>query len=110
MTGSIMREIEEQIIRRLVQDSMDAGYRIGVDDGCQEGKLVLEPTTKVDEVMAALFSVDEEHLIYIDEEGKRVSWVFLVHGNSGWDVISDHGTRLEHVMKGADELIEKFSK
>lgn len=103
------KEVEIEIIRRLVQDSMDAGYRIGVDDGGGEKNPALAPTTRVDEVMAALFSVDEDRLFYVDEEGKRAGWVLLVHGNCGWDVIADYTVSLEHIMGGATEISNRHS-
>lgn len=107
MTGNIMREIETKIITALVREALDAGYHIGVDDG---NEMVLSPSTKVDSIIGALFSVDEEHLVFFDEEGKKKGWVFLVHGNGGWDVISDNTTNLEHVMGEADKLSDHYSK
>ncbi len=92
--------IEWQIIKRAVQDLLKAGYQVSVDDGRTE------PSTDVEKIMDALFSVDEEYLIVTHPHNKS-SWIFLVHGN-GIDVISDYGTSLDAVLKGALDLAERL--
>lgn len=107
MTGSIIREVETKIIKALVREALHAGYHIGVHDG---EEMALKPCAKVDTIIGALFSVDEEHLIFYDEEGKKAGWVLLIHGNSGWDVIADHTVNLEKVMGKANKLSEHYSE
>ena len=99
--------IEWQIIKRAVQDLLKAGYQVSVDDGgdsYENGRT--EPSTDVEKIMDALFSVDEEYLIVTHPHNKS-SWIFLVHGN-GIDVISDYGTSLDAVLKGALDLAERL--
>jgi hypothetical protein len=97
--------IEFIIVEQLVKDSLAAGYQIGVHDG---EEFALKSSDDASAIMAALFSVDEERLIYW-KDGKGAGWVFLVHGNDGWDVICDYSMSLEHVMKGADKLSDIYA-
>lgn len=104
MTSVAMRRhVERQIIRRLVLDAFSAGYLISVDNGEEEFTIM----DRVKPVLDACFSVDEEHLHFY-KDGRKVGWVFLVYGNSGYDVISDYSTNLEPIMAGADRLTEKY--
>lgn len=100
-------EIERQIIVLLVEDLLEAGYEISVNDG-EETTL----TCSTDEVaiFAAMSSTDEDRLLL--STGGRVegwvAWIRLIYGN-GADVISDNTTNIpEAVFERANELAERF--
>jgi len=64
MTMNVQRrqEIERQIIERLVQDALAAGFQITVDDGGEEPSL--KRSTDPDAIMAAVMLTDEDFLYY----------------------------------------------
>ncbi len=100
-----MRQImERRIASVLIRDALAAGYTISVYDG---EETTLKQSTSRKDILAAMFSVDEEFLFFY-KDGKRVGWVQFVLGNSGWDVISDYTTNLEHIMTGATKMSEKY--
>lgn len=80
------QEIEREIVTALVRQGLREGYTISVSNGGPG----YEIRQSADEaaIMAALFATDDEHLYY-HKDGKRVGWVWLVHGN-GWCVIADN--------------------
>lgn len=97
--------IERRIVRKVVRDSLAAGFALSVDDG---GNEIAGPYTKTGDLYKALMETDDDRLIFI-KDGKEVGWVRFVYGNDGWDVISDYTVNLEEVLKGANELSEKLS-
>lgn len=98
--------IERRIARRVIRDAVAGGYTLDVFDG---EETVLRNSTKEREILKAMFSVDEERLIF-RKDGARVGWVFFVYGNSGWDVICDYTDKpeVEEILKGANELADKL--
>lgn len=100
------RHIERRIVNRLLTDAIGAGYAVSVNDG-QE--VVVRESVQVKVIMAAMFSVDDEYLLF-RKDGKLVGWARLIYGNSGWDVIADHSTDLEPVMRGANILADRLSR
>lgn len=97
-------EMESLVIGRAIQDLLAAGYAISVDDGGDE--LALQPSTDAKAILEALFSVDQEHLCVSKVGTSFRGWVFLVHGNDGWDVISDYTTNLEEALQGTNALAD----
>jgi hypothetical protein len=98
--------VERAIIRRAITDVLAAGYLVRVHDG---EDWACEPTLDLGVLMAAIMATDEEKLVVYRHDSKGAKWVphgwiFLVHGNDGWDVINDYTTNLEDVLKGATEL------
>ena len=106
MTVAMRQRVERRIARRVVKDALAAGFSLNVNNGGDTNELSL-PSVKSKEILGAMFATDEEHLIFY-KEGKGVGWVWFVYGNDGWDVVCDYTTNLESVMKGADELAEKY--
>ncbi len=107
MSVKMRQEVERKIAEALIQEALDAGYSISVNNGGDDDEI--DPSTKKDVILNAMFATDEEHLFFYDEEGKRKGWVFLVYGNDGWDVISDYTTNLGHVMNEANKISEHYS-
>lgn len=106
MTRAIRELAETQVILPFVEDAVAAGYTLGVYDGEEQ---VLPPTSDPPAVMAALFSVDEEY-ITVCRGGKPVGWVYLVHGNGGWDVVSDYTTNLAPLMARSIAAADRLSR
>jgi hypothetical protein len=103
-------EVERQIIVLLIEDLLGAGYSVGVNDG---EETVLTPTRDEARIFAALFTTDEDFLLF-RKDGTECGpkdadgWVRLIYGNRGY-VISDYTTNLdEGVLARASELGERF--
>lgn len=104
MTVKMRQHVERMIARRLINDGLNAGYTISVNNGEDQ----TDPMDRLKLVLDEMFQTDEEHLVF-HKDGKQVGWVYFVYGNGGWDVISDYTTNLEHIMRGAESLSDKFS-
>lgn len=107
MSVKMRQEVERKIAEALIQQSLDAGYHISVNNGGDEDEI--KPSHDKKKILDAMFATDEEHLIFYNEEGKRVGWVYFVYGNSGWDVISDYTTNLDHVMSEANKVSDHYA-
>lgn len=92
----IRQAVERIIISRLVDELLASGYKIQVHNGED-----VECDYTVDKVaiMKALFTTDEDVLNVVHKDGPGTeSFVHLVYGNSGCDVMSDYGVSLEAVV------------
>lgn len=101
----MIRQVEKLIAKRVIADALAAGFALGVNDG---EETVLENSTNPDAVLAAMFSTDDDHLLFY-KDGKRVGWVRFIYGNSGYDVVNDYTVNLEPVMVGATKLADEWS-
>lgn len=109
MSVKMRQRVERLIVRRFILDAKAKGYLFNVDNGGDEYELS-EPTNNVPKVLAAMFATDDERLyVFEPKEDKPFAWVYLVYGNSGWDVVNDYTANLEDVMTGANELADKYS-
>jgi hypothetical protein len=106
MTVQTRQSIERQIIERLVQDALAAGFQITVDDGGDEPSL--KRSTDPDAIMAAVMLTDEDRLYYSQPGQPIQGWVFLVYGNGGWDVVTDYTTNLEALLAGANAEADRL--
>jgi hypothetical protein len=95
--------LERKIVRKIAQAMLAAGYSVSVDNGEER----FEPSRKLSEILDRCFSVDEEHLIAYRADGSRVGFVFLVYGNSGFDVVNDYSMALEELMDPINEYADK---
>lgn len=77
---------EKRIAAALVEGSLKRGYAISVNDG--EEWVVRRSTDKV-EIMASMFSTDEDYIHLRTASGEKVGYFYLVYGNCGHDVVSD---------------------
>jgi hypothetical protein len=114
-------ETERQIVVRLVDSLLDAGYSVGVHDGEEH---VLRPCRSRSEIFAAMSTTDEDYLIFEREvhpgnlrlvhgtpvvDTKVCGWIRLIYGN-GCDVLSDYTTNIdESVLKPALDLADQFA-
>lgn len=101
-------EIERQVLVPLVEDILAAGYAIAVWDG---DNFAIKASRDEETIFAAMASTDEDRL-YLYEPGKdgaRLGWIYLVYGNSGWDVVSDYTTNIpESVFARSNAVAERF--
>jgi hypothetical protein len=97
-TTTILKTVER------MRGSSITGYTIDVFDGEDYS---LKDSADVEAILGAMFSTDDDRL-YLCKGGKSVGWVWLIYGNSGWDVISDHTISIEDVLRGAVKLSEEM--
>jgi hypothetical protein len=104
------RYLEKAIARKTIEVMVDAGYFVSVYDG---EAIACKYTQNVDEALAAMMSVDEEHLNVAklneavgpnEKPYRRIGNVFFVYGNDGYDVINDHSISLQPQM----DIVEAF--
>lgn len=113
------QEVEKKVVGKLVDDILKAGHRIAVslERGYDVEDMLIGSTDK-EKIMKAAFEGDECHLfiqyatgpLLRNEKVTSKGWVFLVFGNSGFDVISDYTVNVEKLVKGANELGYKLEE
>jgi len=79
-------ETEGRICSRLVKHALASGYTVSVHDS-EEWTVI--KSTSYREIMEALFTTDQETLLFRDKDGNRLGTVLLVYGNDGYDVMAD---------------------
>ena len=115
----IIESMERQIIKALVTEAFKRGFtKIIIDNGGDDELLLLmvlvksmaqrEQITCTDtkEVMASIRQTDEEHMFFVHPDSPKMSWVFLVYGNDGYDVIADHSSSLNEMINTIQPLID----
>lgn len=105
MNVKARQAIERRIVSRIVRDAIAAGYLVSVHDGMET---TVRRSQEHKRIMVATATVDEETLFIYEVTGKCIGRVFLVYGNSGWDVVCDYSVSLEHILVGATALAEKI--
>lgn len=100
------RRIEiEKIIREALVDLLLAdGYELAVDNG-----EYVSGFTKNPEITKKMLGDTDEESLLTRKDGHKSS-VFLVYGNSGWDVICDYGISLEPVIEKLETMQDQFEK
>jgi hypothetical protein len=101
-------DIEKRIYSRIVKDALSLGFNVSVHDG---EEYALKHSTKYSDIMGAGFSTDADALVIYDND-KRLGFVSLVYGNSGYDVISDYTAteEMESLLQGANALADKLEE
>lgn len=98
-------ELERQIATKVVECLIKADFTVSVNDG---EEIVLQYSTDVPAILAAMFSTDEDYLLVHDRKsGRSRGWVRLLHGN-GVDMISDYTINLESAIKDANDFAEQW--
>jgi hypothetical protein len=78
---------EKRMASALVRACLTRGYTVSLHNG---EDWEISHSRNYRELMAALFSTDEETVVIRETDGRKVGWFFLVYGNSGYDVVSDY--------------------
>ena len=117
MSVKMRQLVENEIIGRFVNDALAAGYRLAVslDRGYDIDEMLLG-STDWNKIMEEAKAGDDCHIFVQPGTGPTTKngrivckgWVYLVFGNDGWDVISDYTTNLEPLLKGANEISDKY--
>ena len=100
--------IEKGIAKRVVRSAIEAGYTVSLWDG---GEWIVKRSSKLPEVMRAMFTVDEERFDIRDSEGGFIGHVWFVYGNDGWDALADYTATetMERLLKDANEYAESIA-
>ena len=107
MTIEERQKIEREIVEAVIDSALAAGYSISVEDG--DSELAIERSKDRAAILAEMFQMDDDTLRF--HEGDREmwnGWVYFVYGNDGWDVVNDNSTNVEHLLRSASVLIEKY--
>jgi hypothetical protein len=103
------QEVERKIAEALINQALAAGYTISVvndyDADPDEYPIIFNTC---EEVLAAMFQTDEDHL-YMWKDSVAFGWVYFVYGSDGWDVISDYTTNLDHIMSEANAISNHYA-
>lgn len=93
----------ERNIRKIVMAAIANGLSVGVNDG---EETVLTHSKNVPTIMRALFSTDEDYLLFYKENEKgHFAWVRLIYGNGPDEVVNDYSTNIEYIMKPINEWV-----
>ena len=107
MNISTRQMIEKGIAKRVVRAAIEAGYTVSLWDG---GEWTVKRSSKLPEVIRAMFTVDEESLEFRNAEGGLIGTVWMVYGNDGFDAISDHTATdtMERLLVDANKYAESM--
>lgn len=102
--------MEHRIASRLIRDAIADGCLVNVYNG--EDFSIRHSATPVFAIRE-LMQTDEDRidlLRVIDGKPKRIGWVHLVYGNTGYDVISDYSANdaTEALVAGATALADEL--
>lgn len=87
-------ELELRVLRKMCRSLCAAGYSLSVWDG---EEWAIKRSTQPDIVLAELRATDEEQ-VRVREGDKVIGTIYLVYGNSPWEVVSDYSTSLESAL------------
>lgn len=103
--------IEGRVVGHLIDHALATGHAVSVNDG---EETTVHRSSKRSEILGACFTTDEDYLILhrpSDGPTERFGYVYLVYGNSGFDVISDYGSKdldaFSAWMKPVEDYAEK---
>lgn len=102
-----IKRAEKRIAKAIIDEMLADGYAVAVDNGGDDYELA--PSTNAKQIQRAMMATDQEHLIAY-QGTKRIGWVFLVYGNSGWDVVNDYTTNLEPIMQRVRPIEDEWER
>lgn len=95
----------EKHIAFAVKAALAAGFTVGVNDG---EETTLTHSSDFDAIMHALWTTDEDYLLFYREgEERHFGWAWLIYGNGLDEVFSDWTTNLDPLFM--DE-VNKFAE
>ncbi len=111
------QDMEKSIIQAFVEDAIAAGHRIAVSlERGYDTEDMLLGSTDVEKILGEALAGDDAHLFIQPGKGPTTQngvvisqgWVFVVLGNSGWDVVSDYVANdlTEKLLTRANALAE----
>ena len=108
MEISTRQMIEKGIAKRAVRAAIEAGYTVSLWDG---GEWTVKRSSKLPEVIRAMFTVDEESLEFRNAEGGLIGTAWFVYGNDGWDALADYTATetMERLLKDANAYAESMA-
>lgn len=95
--------VEKRIVRSLVNELIDGGFVLSLDNGEAEVNDIADAV----QFLKHTAKTDEER-IYA-RKGDVQTWAYLSYGNDGWDVIFDKGTMLDSFIPVTTALIDRLS-
>jgi hypothetical protein len=100
--------IEKGIAKRVVRSAIALGYTVSIWDG---GDWPVKRSSKLPEIIRAMFTVDEESLEFCNAEGGLIGTAWFVYGNAGWDALADYTATetMERLLKDANEYAESMA-
>jgi hypothetical protein len=87
MSVKLRQELERKIVRAIVKQALAIGGTVSVYDS---EEWTVKKSDSMADIMGAIMTTDEDMLRIYNGSGERIGDVFLIYGNDGWDVISDH--------------------
>lgn len=93
---------ERKIVLAIIDKALAEGFELSVDDGEETYPWTTDRKTVIDAIM----NTDEDWLRL--RKGDLHGTIFLVYGNSGWDVICDYHTSLEEFLKPINAMCERL--
>jgi len=97
--------MERQIVRKVIDDALAAGYSIDVFDGEEDA---ITKSTDAEAIFKEMFACDEEW-IYLRKDGAEpFAWIYFIYGENGWDVINNHTVNIEDLLKGTFDLVDQL--
>ena len=99
--------LKDQIIRAVIQELLDAGFLVSVNDG---EETTVHRSYNADAIFEAMQTTDEDFLhVHMADEGLLIyGWVRFIYGNDDTEVINDYTTNLESQMAGIFEMIDEY--
>lgn len=107
------RLAEKAIVRAAVRGLIKHGYHVSLFDGMETA---VKPTQDIDAVMAEVQACDEEWLnARIPDPANPGKWLtvgqlYVLYGNSPWEVLADYHVKLEPMLADANTLADKLEK
>lgn len=105
------REMERNIVHRLVTDLLGAGLSLTVDNTTDEDGPRYITSNDAAVILPNLGHVEEETIRAYDQGRYVGSWL-LVYGNDGYDVICDYTDtdEVQSLMRNVDLLSEEYQE
>lgn len=99
------QEMERQIVRKVIDDALAAGYSLDVWDGEEDA---ISNSTDAEAIFATMFACDEEWIYFRKNGEAPMGWVYFIYGECGHDVINNYTCKLEDDLKGVFELADQL--
>jgi hypothetical protein len=102
------KRIERAIVDKIIRSAIADNYSVSVWNGGDEPEIAM--STEYHRIIDAMFATDEETITLHTPGGKRAGMIYLVYGNSGYDVIADYSVALEEFLQPALELADQYEQ